>query len=649
MLIKNPNLLYDFREFTNSYLSRLDLKINKTQSKIERDQRKKQILEYSFGLKNKFYTTEELSYLLNQSTERIRQIKLQTLIELRREIFSPSEDLFPIRIFEEIINFKVELEKLHVISQNQFSNLINQSFKIDENINPFLNLFIEILDFKTIKVHLHLLKDNPLIFFDSNIDSKQFIKICYAVYITIEKQVIPIEFDDIIIGVRKYFKTQNIEQNEIELAIKSIDSCEEIIVNDTKLFQINFAKLSSYADMSYRILFEKKEPTKLIEIQREINNRLRQSKRIITNKQNFGAQLNGDKRFLPLGKTGVWTLAEWGEDNQTIYDLITNTLIQHNRSLSRKEIYDHIKKTRPYFIERSLFTYLYDSRYSVLNDKTFILSDWKELYKSKIVKTVLRNKGLISKENKVPEQIVDKVLNMFEENNTKELLLSTVVNVLSKKFKFPKNSIYGVISSAIQFETVEIDSYRKKIYLKNNTKNYTSQMKTTSVFISYSWESEPYKEKVISFVNFLRENGFNADMDIKLIQQESAIDFNRLMHKGITAYNKVIILLSESYKQKADNFEGGVGKEYRYISGDIEKNPKKYIFASFQNLTNHVINKITPLDFLGREIINLVNDEKGNFENLFSKLTESERYIFSDVAAQTPIIEKVKIQKFTLK
>lgn len=173
--------------------------------------------------------------------------------------------------------------------------------------------------------------------------------------------------------------------------------------------------------------------------------------------------------------------------------------------------------------------------------------------------------------------------------------------------------------------------------------------KSTTVFVSYCWENELYKEKVISFINFLREKGFIADMDIKLMQEESAVDFNRIMHKGITSYDKVIVLLSEKYKVKAENFDGGVGKEYRFIINDIDKKPKKYIFSSFSSINSNTISQITPIEFAGREIVDLVIDENNNFEKLFSKLTDFEKYIFSEVASETPIIENKKIEKFTLK
>jgi hypothetical protein len=138
-------------------------------------------------------------------------------------------------------------------------------------------------------------------------------------------------------------------------------------------------------------------------------------------------------------------------------------------------------------------------------------------------------------------------------------------------------------------------------------------------------------------------------MDIKLMQDETAIDFNRLMHKGILNYDKVLVVLSPNYKTKAEAFEGGVGKEYRFISSDIDKNPKKYVFTSFEPITNGVIDTIVPIEFKGREIVDLHKDESNNFEALFAKLTDTKVYKFSDIAKNTPLVESKRIMPFTLK
>jgi len=84
-------------------------------------------------------------------------------------------------------------------------------------------------------------------------------------------------------------------------------------------------------------------------------------------------------------------------------------------------------------------------------------------------------------------------------------------------------------------------------------------MDMKDLFVTYSWDSQLHNDRVIAFVNHLRNQGFAAEMDRMLMQQESAIDFSKMMHRIMTDYRKVIVVLSEGYKQKAEQFTGGVG------------------------------------------------------------------------------------------
>src|SRR5450432_643286 len=95
------------------------------------------------------------------------------------------------------------------------------------------------------------------------------------------------------------------------------------------------------------------------------------------------------------------------------------------------------------------------------------------------------------------------------------------------------------------------------------------------VIVTYSWDSEDHKEKVIQYVNHLREKGFHAEVDRMLSQNQSAIDFKKMMHQAMTDYPKVIIVLSRGYKERADEFKGGVGTEFALVLADIDYNLNK--------------------------------------------------------------------------
>ena len=107
------------------------------------------------------------------------------------------------------------------------------------------------------------------------------------------------------------------------------------------------------------------------------------------------------------------------------------------------------------------------------------------------------------------------------------------------------------------------------------------------------------------------------------------------MSKGL-GRDKVIVVLSESYKKKADESLGGVGIEYKSISCDMDKHPQKYILVSFDPLNDDVRAKITPILFISHEVIDLSEDSKNGYKKLFSKLRDIPLIVFSEVGSKLP-------------
>jgi hypothetical protein len=644
----NDSILGTFKQLIDSYSNILSLNLGKTPSKANRDNRKKNILLYTYGLKSKAYSREEISLLLDITVERVRQLQIEVVSEIKEIIKSYLSDTKTSSFPTDFKDLTTLLEAQRVLSLKNFYDLLNSIIHYDLEVDgPYIKLLIDIQGYQIKGNSTHLLRNNEFIFFDKSIDFNDFIRLSYAVYLSVEENIVPIDLNDLIIKVKRKIRHSPISNEIIELSCSQLSEIETIVNQEGKKYQILFHKLPSARDMAYRILFEKGEKMKFAEILKEINHRLVLGNKGPVGKLILSQQQAIDDKFTPMGKTGYWTLTEWGEDNLSMYELITNTLNHFNHPLLKKEIINHIQKSRPYITARSLDTIIYDSRYSQIKGKRFILSEWKSIYKDKLV--ITKNRNLPIKNDRVKDQIKQQIFQLFQNNGTDEFLLSSIVKTLHLKFKFPIGSIYTIIKECPDFESIENTNKNKVVRIKGELKskiNIPSQ--TTSVFISYCWENEHYKELVISFVEFLRKNGFLADLDISIMQSETSVDFNRLMHKGILHYDKVIVLLSSNYKIKAEKFEGGVGREYRYIINDIDQKPLKYVFASFELITTSKIKEITPIEFMGREIVGLKKDELNNFELLFSKLTDAKRYIFSDIAQNTPTIIQKKIEKFTL-
>lgn len=162
------------------------------------------------------------------------------------------------------------------------------------------------------------------------------------------------------------------------------------------------------------------------------------------------------------------------------------------------------------------------------------------------------------------------------------------------------------------------------------------------IFVSYSWINEKPDKKVLQLVAKMRENGYEAECDLMKIQEHASINFVEMMTRNLQEAEKVIVVLSESYKKKADSFVGGVGAEYRYIISHISEETQKYILVSFdRNLA-----KVQP-DFLSqRQVIFLDNDS--GFEQLLYKLNNIGEYSFPKVNPNktVPLIQQISSKEY---
>ena len=91
------------------------------------------------------------------------------------------------------------------------------------------------------------------------------------------------------------------------------------------------------------------------------------------------------------------------------------------------------------------------------------------------------------------------------------------------------------------------------------------------IFISYSWDDEEHGKWVTKLANDLRSKyGFDAICDTIC----NASKLNDMMINGITKSDKVIVVITPNYTNRAENRMGGVGKETgllfdRYFDNDV--------------------------------------------------------------------------------
>jgi TIR domain-containing protein len=90
------------------------------------------------------------------------------------------------------------------------------------------------------------------------------------------------------------------------------------------------------------------------------------------------------------------------------------------------------------------------------------------------------------------------------------------------------------------------------------------------IFISYSHDSSEHKNWVLNLASSLRENGIDAILDVWDLKIGD--DVARFMEQHLASSDRVIIVCSEHYAQKAEEGKGGVGYETMLVTAEILQN-----------------------------------------------------------------------------
>lgn len=213
--------------------------------------------------------------------------------------------------------------------------------------------------------------------------------------------------------------------------------------------------------------------------------------------------------------------------------------------------------------------------------------------------------------------------------------------IKSKRWSFPRK----------KYDEIKKDTY--PIYeqrLNNALVTFFADKKIEeptplSIFVSYACDSLEHKQKVESFVEMLRQMGFDAHMDSSL--KGNYPDIDQMMTVGLQM-DKIIIVLSEGYKRKADEHIGGVWKEFKMIADDLEVHPQKYIFVCFEEYSDSVKEKISPKRIGNRWVVDLKKGSYDNYNELISFVKEEKEYPFGKVNTVTASVKQLPIKPFGL-
>ena len=189
-------------------------------------------------------------------------------------------------------------------------------------------------------------------------------------------------------------------------------------------------------------------------------------------------------------------------------------------------------------------------------------------------------------------------------------------------------------SSTQQLVTKKIYNYIKKIFIEVET------MKNPTVFISYSWDNPSHKEWVIALANELRRNGIDARLD-EFITQRGTVNLNRMMIENIMANDYTLVILTDKYADRANEFKGGVGYETSLLTNNMMENIEKIIpIIRYKGDKNKAI----PFYLKGMSYVDFSNDNEFDkrFEELKYKILKIDR-IEMEPLGSIPTLKPKKI------
>jgi hypothetical protein len=451
----------------------------------EKQLRNVDIIQKYFGINSKIYTREQIGVRYRINPERVRQIIVDVfyrdISSLLNGEFLESWNLgINKNALELLHSFKKDIAGTYALNDKDVSNWLKE-YGINEELNSkreFFDLLFKIWGYNKVRTSRHHYLRNNQIYLSNSIDSEPFLDVSTKIYTFLEKRVIPITLEDIIIEVLEEF---DVSDEFIQLCCDTIYEIEKI---DALTYQIKFEKLSSINDYTFRLLYEKKKTLSYNELLHLINQRLVQVNLSIT-LQTLKQTLKKDENVVPLGKTGNWTLAILDPNVDSQIDLILKSFRIHDKPLSEREILNHIHSeySRVDVSERSVSSNLrnYKEKFKKVKGKKFILSEWEYKYQNDTVKSrIVKNKKSTQLKAEKTVEVVKKYLGTY---NSEIIHLRDLVKLITTtETDFSRMDIYKAISeNPLVFNKIQ---QNKKILVgfKTNVQDSRNQ-----IIIKYKW------------------------------------------------------------------------------------------------------------------------------------------------------------------
>lgn len=346
------------------------------------------IVKKKFAIGNKIFTLKEIGILYGLSKERARQILAAEIREIKKmlngELNLKHNCKCRPEFVEQFSKLSSFLGNRSIISYSSINSFFNENFnsqikEVDKNYFRFLS---NVLGYDKI-TYL-----NNLIYYKFEKFSVNTIKqLLNTTKRTLRNNILPLDTSSVAIRVKDKLKNPSIETSDVLNILEQIIEFEKIVDNGNEYYQLKFDIIYSVGDMGVRILHENKRSMHYKEIALLVNQKLQ---KIGSDKLIKAFSLKLQFAQLPLtiarGKTGYWSLKQWGYDSSTIFSLIKDALISCNSPMTSAEIFEYSVKKQKEVKRHSITSIALSNKNAFVRlvNKKYILRDWANRYKALI-------------------------------------------------------------------------------------------------------------------------------------------------------------------------------------------------------------------------------------------------------------------------
>ncbi|MBR9974206.1 MAG: hypothetical protein KFF77_01375 [Bacteroidetes bacterium] len=303
------------------------------------------ILRHCFGIHSRELNMTQVGASYNVTRERVRQIRERLLTDFRAMLSGAAlprpRRCCPREFVSQCVAFHNEAIAWRCIIRPE--RLFEYEAKPDPHIRSYLDLLMETLGFARTAIR------GVELYYDAGMFNQQTLKDTISVvFHALNDELHPADPFAIVRKVGKERPDAGLTGDVIVNILEELPYIEYVTVHGKRGFQLRFDQLPNAGAMGVRVLRDERKTMYSRDIVREINNRLADSdaeKHV--NAMALAAQFTKSVFVEAIGKTGLWALAQWGVNTDSLIELMIKALRACREPMSVDDLWMDVAKMRP--------------------------------------------------------------------------------------------------------------------------------------------------------------------------------------------------------------------------------------------------------------------------------------------------------------